>query len=266
MTNDNILIQRYLDGELPDAERQAFDERIKLDADFAEEVETAAFVHAQYQLRRKKELAQLLKQQQAQNPKPPIQSRTRIVRLYRRIAVAVAVLLFISLGVYWSVQSSRADQLATAYLEVKHLSPELPRGLVDSLGQITEINETTLSNPNIPSLVKWKMAGIAYSNNRYETAIFAIEQCIKAGHAEAEQYFYLGLCRLYQTPPEYAQAILNLTRVVQTTNEFEEEARWYLGLVYLQVNQRDRAKIQLKKIVDNQHWKHQEARKLLEHL
>ena len=47
------LIKRYLNGELSDKEQQEFQQKIKEDPQFAEEVEAATVLMAKYKLQKK---------------------------------------------------------------------------------------------------------------------------------------------------------------------------------------------------------------------
>ncbi len=86
----------------------------------------------------------------------------------------------------------------------------------------------------------------------------------QSGNPQTEDYFFLGLSRLYSGRP--AEAVVDLQaaqQLARAQGRFEQEVDWYLALAQLQAGDWPAAEQQLREIVLNKQWKQAQAGILL---
>lgn len=243
------LIQKYLNGDLSDEEQVEFQQKIKEDPQFAEEVEAATVLMAQYKLQKKQRWQELLEQQEKQAPTEKIipLGRPRNL-LIRRVAAAVMVLLVGTFTYWYFTAAPTVDNMVGEYVADHHIAPSAWRGVGDDK-------------------LLWEEARQAYLNKDFQEAVAAITQLQQTAELDAEQQFYLGLSYLYLPSPDHKKAIdaLLLSRQMNEL-KFGQQANWYLSLSYLQQGDREKARELLQNIINNDNWHVEEARKLRDQL
>lgn len=241
-------IQKYLHGELSAKERREFEAELAQDSDLSEELDAAKAIMAQFNLDKKKHWQQLLEQQE-EKPVAIIKPlRTRRLQIIGSVA-ALIILGLVGLFSYryFAATASLESQIAS-YIGERHLSPSTIMGEAS-----TEL--------------LWREAKQAYSKEDWEGSISAIENIQKNTPLTAEQHFYLGLSYLYKTPGDYNKAINHFQQSRQLgISQYGQQADWYESLALSAKKDITRAKVLLERIVNNQQWQMEEAKKLLNNL
>jgi len=217
-----LLLEKYLMNELNDAEWHQFKTLLESDEDFKDEVEIRSILYADYKTDLKKELLK-------NRPAFTGLKKPKIRHMYRRVlSIAAIVLIGIAgLMLYQINSSTDFKNLAVEYLNEQPPGPTILMGPTDSDNQFR------------------KAAIEAYQNEQYSEAAHFFEKIEQPGNLE---YFYLGLSYLYQNPRVTQKAIENFKEVIETPNNFTEEALWYISLSYVLQNEKVEARNYLSQI------------------
>jgi len=167
------------------------------------------------------------------------------------LAVAASVLLLLSAGSYflWSTTHS-AQHLALQHIETPHeLVDEVKRGaegIAQNKGRAME----------------------AYYNQQYEVALQYLQAIEAQDQADADVYFQMGLCLMYQQRPAYQGALDAFAEAKKSDPaRYQDEINWYSALCFILTNQLDAAKATLQKVADSpSSRKNKDAEKLLQTL
>ncbi len=166
--------------------------------------------------------------------------------LWRNIAkVAAIILLLLVPTLLFLNKASSVDSLLEAHLEIPYDKPPITRGDFD------------------PNMKFWNQVAIQYENKDYNSAIVSLESIIQQKETLSMAHFYTGLSYLYLKPPMPKKAIPHFKKVVERENPFSEQGLWYLGLAYLQADEKILCKETLEKITG---YKYKEAQNLLDKL
>ncbi len=170
-----------------------------------------------------------------------MQPEAKVIRLSTYLkAAAAALILFVGSWYLLSQNNENASQRADRYIEDRFREPETKRG-----------SETTEQ--------LWATAKKAYGQKRYADAILDLKKFDTA--KTEEQYFYQGLCHLYQK--EYTQACEQLLLSQNKGKNYEVEVKWFLSLAYIKQNENAKAKIELQYFIENKNIYSESASELL---
>jgi len=238
--NKDLLIEKYLYGELSDTEFQEFEQQLKEDTDFADEVKLRSVIFAKAKSDFKKKL--LDANHKDQNPI----SEPKVVKLnpayYLKRIAAVLIIGVLAFAIYRTLNSAEITPNVDTYIAETHADPTVVMGETD--------NEKA-----------WQLAVTAFQQDNYAEAVNAIK---KIESLDTEQQFYLGLGNLYQG--DYPAAITAFESLAGSQNSFTESTKWYISLAHLKNNQPEQAKKYLQDIVASSSWKAKEAQALLDTL
>jgi tetratricopeptide (TPR) repeat protein len=227
MTNHNITpeelayIERYLQQELTDEELAGFRQRLANEPVLQEKVDDVRLLLlgiAEAGMEEKlNEFHQRLPVSLA-----PVRSRSTVLR-YFAVAASVALLLSVSLWYFLMKSDKQTD------LYAKYYQPDP--------GLMTVMSSTDNYD--------FEKAMVAYRNGEYQQAINAWkQQWNKRPDSDTLSYF-LGAA--YQANGKTDSAKIYLSKIAaQTESSFYKDANWYIGLIYLQMNQRNEALPHLK--------------------
>ncbi len=243
MKTKEELINKYLHNELDEKETVLFNNLLKTDPDFANEVELKTIFFADRSSDLKIELEQKLKERTTSST--PTKART--FSLVYRVAAVFIIGLVGVLAFYFFNATQNNTYIVDDYIKQKHDAPSI---MMDNSTQ--EIN--------------WQKAIDAYRKSDYKQAIVKINSSIENNNPTSEHLFYLGLANLYNNPPNYEEAIKNLKQNLEKGNKYYQEVLWYSSLCYLKQENTFEAKKQLLEIVKNNYWKKKEAQALLKQL
>jgi hypothetical protein len=228
----NEAITNYLYNDMSEPEKVAFEERLKQDSELAAEVERQKNIFAEIQARlvhkeamedeHYDELNQLAKEviakRQANGHQQPVSNKkTRPIWYYLAASAAVILVLILSRNAF---QNPSSEQLFLKYYESFTFDQVIVRG------------------SSTAEVVRYKSIH-AYSNGNIENAIANLSQLVEHGELNDETSFCLGLA--YMAEEDYNSAQLELNRHLKSYSRLQNEAKWYLGLCYLQLNQLEKA-------------------------
>ncbi len=243
------LIEKYLNEELSTSELAQFESLQKTDSEFADEVHLAVTLNADFKVQKKKRWQALLKEQGAkvETPVRQLTPKKSAVNWMRSIAAVFA--LGLGLALAWMIFSSPdMESLASEQLKNVYTAP------------------TTMMNDSAED-VNWANAINAYKEENFSLATIAIEKSIEKNPENlGEKYFYLGVSQMYETAPDYQDAITNLKKGKELNSQFTSQANWYMSLAYLKLNKIKEAKALLQDVVNADNWGKAEATALLNQL
>jgi len=241
------LIEKYLNEELSQTELAEFEQLQKTDAAFAEEVQMAIAINADFNVQQKKRWQKLIEAKET--PVRQLNPRNRSINWIRSIAAVFILGLGLALG--WMLFAGQSvDKMATKYLTEHHADPT----------SFVEDKEDA-----------WSKAIYAYEDGNFSQAVTAITNSIDKNPKNLDmQYFYLGLSHLYEGSPNYDNAITSLKKSQELNpNHLRNSAiNWHLALAYIKKGNLGTAKSLLQKVIDNKNddWKKDEATALLNKL
>ena len=240
------LLEKYLQEELNPQEQIAFDQLMKDDAEFKEEVQLAVVLNANQRVEQKLYFKKLLEERDAATTETPV----RQLPLRRLRSIAAVLLLGLTMAAGWLMfGQSNANELVAEGLSQKFTAPVTVRSGEDT-------------DPN------WKNAIQAYKDGNFTTAIAALERSIEKDITNVdEKHFYLGLCYLYQREADHENAIVHLKKSKQiNSNRYAQQANWFISLALLNLQKTEDAKILLEEMVANDGWRSADAAALLKEL
>lgn len=123
------------------------------------------------------------------------------------------------------------------FLLVKSLTPTSPVKIYDSYYTPFAAMSSVTRGTN--TATTFDAAVAAYKNSRYSEAAVVFDGLVKSDPASGSSEFFLGLSQLALA--DYTMALKHLETVAAKQGEYNKEARWYLGLAYLKVSEKDKA-------------------------
>ena len=227
-------IKSYLDGELSPADLEAFQEKMKKDAQFAEEVKLFQISREKLLplLQKKKEIANfrtLIEQKSkdyfpeetantggTEDESPSSRPSPKVVKFWtrRRKQIAGAVAASLLLLVLWKPAQD-------------WLNPPSLMTLYEDLHEVPSSSFTTLSVAILEEQIDR-----AIENKEYEKALDLLNQYIAAGEGnQLEAQFFKGIC--LQKLGQHTQAITTFKLLSEGDSILKNDAHWYLALSYL---------------------------------
>lgn len=245
------LIEKYLNEELNAEEHSQFEQLRNQDADFAEEVQMAIAVNADFNIQQKKRWQGLLQEQGAQRATPVRQLTPRRSISWIRSIAAVFV-LGLGLSLAWMLFAS----------------PDMGELADDQLVNIYNSPTVTMAEGKENFDTNWNNAINAFQDGNFSIAVAAIEKSIEKNPEKlGEKNFYLGLSYLYEDVPNFEKAIINLEKSKSiSTVRYGSQASWFMSLAYLKLGKKEDAKVLLQEVVKADNWKKAEATALLNQL
>jgi len=246
------LIEKYLNEELSANERTEFEQLQKSDADFAEEVQVAVTLNADFNVKQKMRWQSLLNEQGNVEKETPVRQLTPR-KTYNWIRnIAAVFILGLGLSMAWFMfQSPEAGELADAELMEIYKKPTV-----------------TMLDPENGGLIdsNWKNAITAYEEGQFSIAVAAIESSMaKNSEKLDEKHFYLGLSYLYEDVANYEKAISHLakSKALNSSSQLAPQANWFMALANLKQGKIKEAKALLQEVIKADTWKKVEATALL---
>lgn len=209
----STLIRQYAHGELADKALSDFEQQLEADEALREELDLYLALRGSYQVAQKAYFAELVATQGLAPEKPQARILSFGNATTRIMSIAAAILLLATLTfILWPKTNLSPQQLAQTHLATPYPAPSNVMG-----------NETREA--------QWRAARVAYAEGKYDTAATLLADMIVNGDSLPETAFYLGLSSLYQTPPNYDQAINSFSTI---EGLYREAADWYTALAHIQ--------------------------------
>ncbi|GCC52771.1 hypothetical protein SanaruYs_30100 [Chryseotalea sanaruensis] len=235
------IVERYLEGNLSEQERTAFEERLLHDEMLRLQVDDMKVIRAGIMLASRNATLQSLKQ--LENTLPSIE--TKVISFWSNTWLQAAAVLLIGIVAYvlWPVNSIEQKLFATHFEVYPNVISPTVRG--------GEANDSTLR----------AKAFRAYDQKKYEEAI---ELFLNISEKDEGILFYLGNCYLANGQVEKALPVFE--KVLNEYDIFDEQAEWYLAVCFLKMEERERATQALKKVVARNSAYKEKAQTILDKL
>lgn len=227
MTENNHLIEEFLDGNLKSKGIQLFLQQKEKDSQFAEEYAIRLEMNEAIRDKEFIEFRNMLDDNRNRfTKKSPFLSARRDVLKSWHLAAASFSLVVVAGGLWYllSNQAATTDKIVSKYYK-----PASPINQVRSAKMNTEES--------------MKEAFSLYRENNFESALIYFNTIGNQITAK----FYSGIC--YIEMKDYNKAIESFKYIVEDNdNLFVEHSEWYLGIIHLMNNQTDEAIVQFNKI------------------
>jgi tetratricopeptide (TPR) repeat protein len=247
MDKNKHLISKYLDGEMDPIEATGFEEslekdpELKAEVDLYREVDEAIADTEALELR--SQLDEIHEELTPQLEKMTRKSAKRVLRY----AVAASIAVIISLGTYsLFFKKVNNNKLVTEFYKPY---------------DVTLVNRS--ANTNITPLMREAL--YKYENKEYQEAIGLFKSILEINPDMTASYLYSGISHLELE--EYRKAENSLKAVLRhNDNLYMEQADWYLGMVYLMNEEKEKARVQFHKIEQAEGYYQERASKILRKL
>lgn len=216
------LIDRYLSGELTGDELQAFRNRMENEPDFRDKIREIQLTQLAIG---ESALEENLHTFHSTLTNEYLHKKNRL-KLFRPWAIAASIILAVTVG-WWffSTKYNKTSQLYATYYE-----PD--PGLMTTMGS--------------PTNYEFEKAMVEYKNGEYQKAIKAWHQQLMAKPDNDTLIYFLGVA--YQAIGTTDSARVYLSSIVEKTeSRFYKDANWYLGLLYLETDKKEKAILLFKK-------------------
>jgi len=160
---------------------------------------------------------------------------------------AASVILMLGLNITFRSQSSSPPEIYN----------EFYRPLETNLG--------TTRSASLPEERLLNQALTKMNNKEFDTALKLFSEILQKDEKNIVGNFYTGTIR--QQKGQFDDAIHSFTNVIsQGDNLFVEQSEWYIGLCYLNRNEREKAIRQFRKISENHGYYQQQSKEILSKL
>lgn len=247
MDKNKHLISKYLEGELNPLEARDFEEALGLDHELQEEMDLYRDVDEALSdtevLDLRAQLDEIHEELSPQIEKKVRKSSKRVLRY----AVAASVAVVVSLGTYGLLFKKVNDNRIVSQFYKPY--------------DVTLVNRSAATEIN--SLMGEAM--YLYDNMKYQEAIVLFEKILEVNPEYTASFLYSGIS--YLELKEYTKAGMLFNKVIEhNDNLYLEQANWYLGMVYLITNDKEKARKQFKKIKKSDGIYSDEAARILRKL
>lgn len=237
------LIKKYLQGELSENESIQFQQLVENNDEFKADLR----IHELMYRDRTEKIKDQLKKELSTNPHAERKSSSKKLRNSILLAIAISGLAML----YYYYERTSAKPLKTEEMIMAHLNLTAPPPPI-AMGA------------SIHDSLSWQVATKAYREQKYPEAIAKIKQIETPTD---EQIFYLGLSEMYNSPPDYKQALEQFTDILEMENSLlSDQSMWYAALANFKLGDIQKSKELLTIIQQERSWKYKESEELLEFL
>jgi len=241
MSEEDIeLAEAYHRNKLDETARQKVESRAQADEPFSQLLHETGAVLAGLRTAGREELKELLSKWEKEHPVK------KVIPLRRWLSLGIAAVLVIAAGIWygWPVKTT-PDTLA--------LFREYYKPYPNVVMPITRSSESDSSAA--------AAAYGAYERGEYETAIDLFNKLPQGSSPVA---FYLGQC--YLAMDQSDQAIAHFITSMQQSENFMNQAQWYLSLAYLNQGDKQKAREVLERVASEENSFASDAKALLKRL
>jgi tetratricopeptide (TPR) repeat protein len=121
---------------------------------------------------------------------------------------------------------------------------------------------SNLRNINDNYDVNWDEGSQLYRDSKYEQAI----KKFATANSNTPQYlvsFFSGVSAMAMSTPDYDFAVKHFDQVLNSDNDYQQQARWYKALALLKLDKRDESMTIFQHIVKTESYNHIEALSIL---
>jgi len=247
MDKNKHLISKYLEGDLNPIESRDFEDALIQDHELQEELDLYREVDEALSdtevLDMRAQLDEIHEELSPQIIKRNKQSSKYVLRY----AVAASLAVIISLGTYGLFFKKASDNKIVSQFYKPY--------------DVTLVNRS--ANEDLSETIREAL--YKYESQEYIEAIALFEQILDKNPQMIASHLYTGISFL--EIEEYNNAGISFNKVIsQNDNLYIEQAEWYLGMVYLFTNEKEKARKQFRKIKNGEGYYRDEATKILRKL
>jgi len=236
-------IEKYLSGTMNSEELKEFEARLGSDAIFAEEYAITLAAHKLIKEAGRIDLKETLESfdQEMQS-----EDATPVIPIWMKKALLIAAILIVLFGVYQFIKPQNS-----------FTGTEVYNTYFEAYSKPSSIRDSENSKQ-----INWEKAASFYSNKEFEKAILFFN---KTG-AEVPDYlssFYTGISLLSKETPNYQEAIEHFELVINSDNDYIQQALWYKGLALLKLDKKEEAMKIFNAIVDTKGFNYLRAEQII---
>jgi len=230
------LIEKYIQNKLSPQEEIEVKELLKNDSSFKDEITFHSSLKNVSQYEDNANFRSLIKTLEKQ-AKAPQQKQS-----YTKWLAAASIILLLGLSYFLNMD----QKLSTDELFAQNFEPyrNVVAPIVRSNNQQDEKTQ----------------AFLAYEKGEYETAITLFTKLYKN---TKEPYYLFYKANALLKLERAKEAVPLLLEHLKTKDTLTEKTSWYLALAYLKIEDKQKAKELLKKVIANKSYKNKEAQKLM---
>jgi len=239
----SLLIDRYLNGEMDDAGKSAFEKELlenrELQQELKLEEDILRILSMEDVLDFRMKISQVIREARETERKGKVITISRNKAIFA--AAAVVVLIIVTSAVYFlSPRSQSSDRLFAMYYD----SDKPIRVLRSDDGNLVE-------------------ALMYYQQRNFNGAIELFNKVLETDPDNAAIRFYTGIS--YIETAQYKKAIESFQYIIdENDNLYIEASQWHLGLCYLKIDELTNAQKQFKHIAsDQRNFYNEDANKIL---
>lgn len=237
------LIEDYLSGNLNESQKAKFEERLKNDNAFRLEVELRKDIEVVLADKQKNNVFDAVKKAETQYFRKE-EKVTIGLKRYLPYAAMIALLLVAYFVAYQLANNAAPEQLFTEYY------------------QPYETYTQTRSQEN-KTLHTFEEGLTFYEQKEFDKAIGIFDELLIKEFNPAVS-FYLGVSHLELNNLD--EAINQLSPISNQQNNFSMQAKWYLALIYLKIDEPEKAKPLFKLLANNPGRYKEDASQILKEL
>lgn len=205
-----------------------------------------------------KSLKELWKKELDQLPDAaPEEKKATRVHFIRRVSAIAASFILILGSFYWyTSQHQSLQQMASVMIEETNFvldSGSLTRGIDENDGDEIDIELQ-------------KEISKALEKKDYDAAIGLFLTKEKKGRLSLDDKFYYSISLAHVENGDYYKAIRLLDDVSDQKDKYYNEALWLQGLLYLKINEPNKSKIILNKLINTSNYQITNSKALLERI
>ncbi|MFS4466483.1 CDC27 family protein [Maribacter sp. 2210JD10-5] len=241
------LLEKYLQDKLTESERQEFDALLQSDPEFKEEVEFQMDVKRALTAEEDDNFREILSDFESEaraGGSDEIYSDKSKVRTFpTKWLVAASVALLVGLTYFFTANQATdtKDLFTQNFKPYRNVTYPITRGE-------EAVNKKT-------------KAFLAYGKGNYKGALPLFTE-LYASQKEPYYLFYKANALIELNRAE--EAIPLLEKHLETKDSLVDKSYWYLAMAYLQLEDSEKAKQALKKVVETKAYKAEEAKQLLD--
>lgn len=238
---NEILIDRYINGEMNSEEINNFNNRLASDAEFATTYKSTLAAHKLIEEAGRMDLKKTL--ESFDKPEP----RNTLIPLWvkRSLPIAAALAVFTAVYMFGFFNTSMTSEEVYDNYFVAYTPP------------------SALRDSGSSENVNWNEAVRQYSLGNYEETLRLLDISESNVHYTTIE-FYQGMSYLLLDYPDYNDAAYYLNQVREDDSDYREQANWYYGLTILKQGRQNDAEEVFKTIVKDRTYNHRKAQDILE--
>jgi len=243
MDDQQSNIEKYIEGKMTAEELQAFEQQLTIDTALANAYEAEIVARQLITEAGRLDLKETLEVFDAEMEHSPGQGG--VIPLWMKRVLPVAAMFVIFIGVYQIIliDSTTSSEVYDTYFE-------------------TYAAPSVLRDVGIDESINWEMATNLYAAKNYRDAVLYFAKA----EGEVPVYlseFYKGMSNMNLDAPYYQRAINAFDIVLQTDNDYRQQAQWYKALALLGINNKEEAIAIFNSIVENRSYNYMKAEEIL---